>query len=204
MSQNNSLYYQRNFLSRVLETTPLPYYPYGLSKISYRGYYKPVNGRNTSNNTYTTRATMNTSDTQHIISTITEETPICNKKNSNFLQSETLPTQSALLRNSLIFLVMLTSMTQMYLLGSILSTQAQCGTCKVGTDVVQKTSSTRVSAKQKRRLGTPLKAPTKVIRSTADRKKLSNKPTKKRTSKTRKYTRTKNARTPRTHRLTGI
>ena len=180
----------------------------GYLKTPYRVQYKPVNGRNTSNNTYTRRVTMNTSDPQPITSTPTEETPTCNKKNSFFSQSETHTTQSVLLRNSLIFLVVLTSMTQTYLLGNILSTQAQCGTCKVGTDVVQETSSTKVSAKQKRRLGTPLKAPTKVIRSTADRKKLSKKPTKKptrkRTNKTRTYTRTKNARTPKTHRLSGI
>ena len=145
------------------------------------------------------RDTYNVSDTYPITSTYTEESPTCNKKNSTFLQSKTHPTQSALLRNSLIFLIMLTSMTQMYLLGNTLSTQAQCGTCKVGTDVAQQDSYTRASVSQRRHLDRPLKATKKVTPPKSLKKR-----SKKRTRKARTRTRTKVSAPPRAVRLTGI
>ena len=150
---------------------------------------------------------MSISSTNNITSTNTKETPICNKKNSTSFKSKTPPTQSALLRNSLVFLIMLTSMTQMYLLGSTLSTQAQCGTCKVGTDAVHKGLYTRAYVKQRRLSGTTLKAPKKVTPPKSLKKrsnKGSNKGSKKSTRKARTRTRTKELTSPREHRLTGI
>lgn len=142
---------------------------------------------------------MSSSDTHHIISTDTKEIPTWNKKNSSFLELKTHTTQSALLRNSLIFLVVLTSMTQLYLLGSILSTQATVGDYKDGTEDVQKTSSSKEFVNQRKQSGISLKPPAKISPPQNLKK-----PYKKGKPNTRTRTRTKNARTPRAHRLTGI
>jgi len=171
----------------------------GYLKMYYRVQYTPTSVGFTSNTRIHMSDTYNVPSTYQITSTNTEESPTCNQKNSTFLQSETQPTQSALLRNSLIFLIMLTSMTQMYLLGSTLSTQAQCGTCKVGTDVAHKGLYTRAYVKQRRLSGTTLKAPKKVTPPKSLKKR-----SKKRTRKARTRTRTKTSAAPRAVRLSGI
>lgn len=136
-----------------------------------------------------------------ISSTDTKETPKCNKKNSTFSQSTPFIKRLQSLK-IMIFLLVLTSMTQTYLLFSISSTQDTLGRSKVGTDVVQKTSLKKGYALQKRQLGRPLKAPKKVSLT---------KPKSKRPSKVKKKGKVKRVhkaratqRTPRTHRLTGI
>ena len=142
---------------------------------------------------------MSTPNTHSLTSTHTEETPQCNKKNSIFSQSNPLYKRLTSL-NVMMFLLVLTSMTQMFWLGSTLSTQAWCGRCKVGTDVAQKDLLKKVSVNPKRRLDLPLKAPTRVTLPKAKLKK----PSKKRTRKKRTRTRTKELTSPREHRLTGI
>ena len=136
-----------------------------------------------------------------ITSTTTQETPQCNKKNSTFSQSNPLYKRLTSLK-MMMFLLVLTSMTQMFMLGSTLSTPASCGSCKAGTDVVQKGSYTKVFANPKRQLTPTLKAQKKVAPPKSLKKRSKKSKTNTRRKRTR--TRTKESKPPRAHRLTGI
>jgi len=131
---------------------------------------------------------MFTPDTQPITSTNTKETPKCNKINSTFSQSTPFIRRLLSLK-IMIFLMVLISMMQTYLLFSISSTQDTHGRYKDGTDVQQEVSSKRVSVNPKRRLGLPLKAPTKVYLTKPKLKKPSKKPVSKPKPKTKKKVR---------------